>query len=459
MRIARSRTGLAVAGTIVLALVAALLLAAALDRPSAKHRPRLPLPNAAALARAMKPQAIERHMAALQRIAARDGGNRAGGTKGYADSAAYVAAKLRAVGWRVRELPTPFPNFAERSPPLLSVAGRRLAVSTLRYSGSGEARGRPVRVGSGCEASDYGSFPRGGIALVERGGCLLRKTTLAAQRAGAGGVIVYNADHPGPALPATLLGPGPRIPAVGIGRRDGRLLGERRPVVRLRVDAESGRRTDAAVIAELGAGRRVVMAGAHLDSVAAGPGINDNGSGVGALLDFAGLAGRARERPRLRLRLAFWPDEELGLYGSRRYVRRLSRAQRRAIAAYLNLDMIGSHNGGRFMYGGGEGAARTAARAVRRMFRRRGVELKRIDVGDSSDHGPFNQVGVPVLGLFSGAAEIKTRAEARAWGGRAERPFDACYHLRCDRLRRVDRRTLSELSDGVAVALYRLAWR
>jgi aminopeptidase S len=35
------------------------------------------------------------------------------------------------------------------------------------------------------------------------------------------------------------------------------------------------------------------------------------------------------------VRLGFWGAEELGLYGSRAYVRGLSRAQRRAIAAYL----------------------------------------------------------------------------------------------------------------------------
>src|SRR3954468_24799378 len=205
MQIARSRTGLVVVLTLALALVAGLLLAARLDRPSTRRRPSLPLPNAAALARAMKPGAMELDMAALQRIAARDGGNRSAGTRGYADSAAYVAGRLRAAGWHVRELPSPFNYFAERSPPLVRAGGRRLAAATLRYSGSGVALGRPVRVGSGCEASDYGALPDGGIALVERGGCLLRKTTLAAQRAGAGAVLVYNAGHPGPALPATLL--------------------------------------------------------------------------------------------------------------------------------------------------------------------------------------------------------------------------------------------------------------
>jgi Zn-dependent M28 family amino/carboxypeptidase len=96
------------------------------------------------------------------------------------------------------------------------------------------------------------------------------------------------------------------------------------------------------VIAETaaGGGDRVVMAGGHLDSVPAGPGINDNGSGTAALLEIAdALGGRARGA---RIRLAFWGAEELGLIGSRRYVRRLTPEQRDAIAAYLNLDMVGS---------------------------------------------------------------------------------------------------------------------
>jgi Zn-dependent M28 family amino/carboxypeptidase len=459
MRFARSRAGMAALLVLALALVVALVLAARLDSPPAPPRHTLALPNGAALARAIGPGGIERHMAALQRIADRNGGNRSAGTRGYAESAAYVAARLRAAGWRVRELPSPFPWFGERSPPIVRIDGRRIRVATLRYSGSGFALATPTRVGAGCDKPDYARMPRNGIALVERGGCLLRKTALAAQRAGASAVAVYNTAVRGPALPATLLGPGVRIPVVGISRRAGGALSRAPTRMSVRVDGVKARRTDPAVIAELGQGGRVVMAGAHLDSVAQGPGVNDNGSGVGTLLDFAEKAGRARERPRARLRLAFWPAEELGLYGSRRYVRGLSRAERRSIAAYLNLDMIGSANGGRFLYDGTQGAARSAALAVRDLFRRRGVRLKHIDVGDSSDHGPFHQAGVPVLGLFSGAAESKSKTERRYWGGRAGRAFDACYHLRCDRLARVDRRTLSELSDGVAVALFRLGWR
>ncbi len=58
----------------------------------------------------------------------------------------------------------------------------------------------------------------------------------------------------------------------------------------------------------------VVMAGAHLDSVPEGPGINDNGSGSAALLETALMM--AKLKPQNTLRFAWWGAEELGLVGS-----------------------------------------------------------------------------------------------------------------------------------------------
>ena len=451
---------LALAALLTAALVAVLVLTAGSGeegRPRAK--PRIALPSAASLARAVTAGGIERHMAALERIAARNHGNRAAGRRGYRESARYVQARLRAAGWRVSEQPARFPYFEERSPARVSAGGRSVRAAALRFSGSGAARARATPVGRGCRAADYSRLAKAAIAVAARGGCLLRAMALAAQRAGASALLVYDPARDGPPLAGTLIGPAARIPVVAVHRRTGLALGRAQPRVRVRVDAFSGRRRDVNVLAELGRGRRTIMAGAHLDSVPEGPGVNDDGSGIGTLLELAERMGRGRERPRRRVRLGFWASEELGLYGSRRYVRGLSRPERRALAAYLNLDMVGSANGGRFLYGGRAGAAATGARAVRRLFRRRGVALARIAVGGSSDHAPFARAGVPVLGLFSGADEVKTRAQQRRWGGRAGRPFDACYHLSCDGFRRVDRRTLSELSDGVAVALYAMAYR
>jgi Zn-dependent M28 family amino/carboxypeptidase len=69
------------------------------------------------------------------------------------------------------------------------------------------------------------------------------------------------------------------------------------------------------VIAELPGtnDNNVVMAGAHLDSVTAGPGINDNGSGSAALLETALMA---KVKPENTVRFAWWGAEELGLIGS-----------------------------------------------------------------------------------------------------------------------------------------------
>ena len=72
------------------------------------------------------------------------------------------------------------------------------------------------------------------------------------------------------------------------------------------------------VIAELDGvdDNNIVMAGGNLDSVPAGPGINDNGSGSASLLDTALML--ANIKPQNRLRFAWWGGEESGLVGRRR---------------------------------------------------------------------------------------------------------------------------------------------
>ena len=96
-------------------------------------------------------------------------------------------------------------------------------------------------------------------------------------------------------------------------------------------------RTDFNVIAELEGKNddNVVMAGAHLDSVIEGPGINDNGSGSAALLETALMM--AKVKPENTVRFAWWAGEEQGLVGSADYVAGLSQAERDRIAAVPEL--------------------------------------------------------------------------------------------------------------------------
>ena len=210
-----------------------------------------------------------------------------------------------------------------------------------------------------------------------------------------------------------------------------------------------------------GGARRVVMIGAHLDSVPAGPGANDNGSGTAAVLALA--VQTARLEPSVNVRFAFWGAEEVGLVGSRAYVARLSRRERARIALYVNLDMIGSPNFVRFVY---RAESRTRAQRLRALaarnllvyaLRSRGLAAAAVQLGGRSDHAPFEAAGVTTAGLFSGAEGVKTRRQARRFGGRAGVPYDPCYHRRCDGLPNVNFRVAEQLADAAAHALAAVA--
>ena len=387
------------------------------------------------------PATLADHLRALQRIADESGGNRAAGTDGDRASVAYVSERLRAAGWRVRTQGVRFPFYNERSAGV-SVGGRALErgeqFRVIAYSGSGSASGRARGVGDGCERADFAGLGEGEIAVAVRGACFFRVKAENAERAGAGAVVVVDEDSGGEVPAATLGGVGVRIPAVIVGGAAGVEEGVR---VRLTVDATSERRRTQNVIAETpgGSGDRIVMAGAHLDSVANGPGLNDNGSGVVTLIEAAEELGP--QPPGARIRLAFWGAEELGLIGSRRYVRDLTPRERRRIAAYLNFDMVGSPNARPAVYSDGDPEL---GQLLRRAAGRR---LPGASTGGASDHAPFQAAGIPVNGLYTGASEPGPGGE----------PRDACYHRSCDRLRNVNRAVLAEMAAAAEEALRRLS--
>jgi Zn-dependent M28 family amino/carboxypeptidase len=202
--------------------------------------------------------------------------------------------------------------------------------------------------------------------------------------------------------------------------------------------------------------RTVVMAGAHLDSVPEGPGINDNATGVAALLEIAGAM--ARERPRNTVRLALWGAEESGLLGAEHYVAGLPAAERQRIALYLNVDMIGSPNFARFVYDGDTsahaGKAPPGSAAIERLFldyfASQGLATEPTDFDGRSDYGPFIDKGIPAGGLFTGAEGRKTEMQAQVFGGTAGKAYDRCYHQACDNFANNNDRALDELSDAAA---------
>ncbi|AZS85683.1 M20/M25/M40 family metallo-hydrolase [Streptomyces griseoviridis] len=203
-----------------------------------------------------------------------------------------------------------------------------------------------------------------------------------------------------------------------------------------------------------GDANQVVMAGSHLDSVTAGAGINDNGSGSAAILETALAVARSGYQPTKHLRFAWWGAEELGMVGSRAYVNGLSTANRAKISGYLNFDMIGSPNPGYFVYDDDP----TIEKTFKNYFTGLGIATEPETEGDGrSDHAPFKNAGVPVGGLFSGADYKKTSAQAAKWGGTVGLAFDRCYHASCDTSANINDTALDRNSDAIAYAMWTLS--
>ncbi|GGR80241.1 hypothetical protein Snoj_75990 [Streptomyces nojiriensis] len=197
----------------------------------------------------------------------------------------------------------------------------------------------------------------------------------------------------------------------------------------------------------------VLMAGSHLDSVTAGAGINDNGSGSAAVLETALAVSRAGLQPTKHLRFGWWGAEELGLIGSKYYVNNLPAAEKAKISGYLNFDMIGSPNPGYFVYDDDP----TIEQTFKNYYTGLGIPTEIETEGDGrSDHAPFKSAGIPVGGLFSGADYTKTAAQAQKWGGTSGQAFDRCYHSSCDSLTNINDTALDRNSDAVAYAVWTL---
>lgn len=411
--------------------------------------------------------AMMEHLARLQRIADENDGNRGIGTPGYDASVDYVVAVLQSKGFDVQT-----PEFEVRLPfadtPALTVSGTDVAAHPLEFTigtapqgVSGPLVPVPVEDTPGCSAADYDGLPTpGAVVLVDRGGCpFSEQQSIAAERGAIDLIVADNIDED--EMDGTLgAETDVRIPVISVNKTDGARLRADTGDVTLRLNAGALTRTTRNVIAQTktGSDTDVVMVGAHLDSVPWGPGINDNGSGVAAVLETAVQLGSSPQVNNA-IRFGIWGAEEAGLAGSRNYVESLDSDQLKNIALYLNFDTLGSPNPGFFVYDGGPSAAPGAAginRTLAAYLRDAGKTPQNIPWAPRSDFIGFMLADVPMGGLFSGAEKLMSATQARLWGGVAGEAFDPNYHRRTDTFTQIDRRALAIHGGGVgyAVGLY-----
>jgi Zn-dependent M28 family amino/carboxypeptidase len=430
---------------------------------------------AATLQKRMTADAMMAHLKKLQEIANAHDGNRALGTSGYDASVDYVAKTLRDKGFDVQT-----PEFEVHLPyadePSLTVNGDKVAAKPLEFTKGTPPDGVtgplvPARVEDtpGCTASDYDGLPvAGAVVLVDRGKCPFgAKQAVAAERGAVALIVANNEDGDG--MGGTLgEETDVKIPVISVTKATGERLRAAPGPTTIKLNAGVRNEKTRNVIAQTktGSTANVVMIGAHLDSVAAGPGINDNGSGVAAVLETALQLGNSPQVTNA-VRFGFWGAEEHGLLGSHNYVQSLNEDALKDLALYLNFDMLASPNPGYFTYDGDqstrpndndgvprvpEGSAGIERTLVAYL---RGADKPAEDTSFNgrSDYDAFTLAGVPAGGLFSGAEDKKTVAQAERWGGQADEPFDPNYHKATDTLDHIDRTALEIMGGGVAYAV------
>ena len=334
----------------------------------------------------------------------RDLSPRASATEQEAAAADLLLAKIEALGYDVRLQAFEFEQPSSKVALLDGAGGEPTTVRShpMTLSGTGEVSGVLVSVGKGLPEEVALAFEEGSgggpapvrIALIERGEITFQEKVERVAGAGAVGAIVYN-NRPG--LFAGVLESQADIPVAAIGRESGiavlaRVAGEEvEATVAAGLDALESQN----VVAEKpgpGPDSPVVVLGGHYDTVPDVPGANDNGSGIATLMAVAGQTAD-RSYP-FTLRLIAFGSEELGLFGSRRYVDEMTPRERESTIAMLNFDALAG--GTNLGVVGDEGLVSDLLNVAER----EGIALKThaaLPGGGSSDHASFESAGIPTL--------------------------------------------------------------
>jgi Zn-dependent M28 family amino/carboxypeptidase len=437
-------------------------------------------------------EGVREHQAALQAIADENDGNRFSGFPGYDASVDYVVETLEDAGYDPEVQAFDYLAYEVVGPsalqqiaptPTTYVEGVDFGPITQTDPGDVTAAVTPVdlQLGlgntstSGCEAVDYAGFPAGNIALLQRGTCTFELKAENAAAAGAAGIVIFNQGNTTAEdrnnIPAVTLTANNTsgIPVLGTTYALGATLANT-PGLRMRVFANTLRQilpTYNVLAEKTGTNdENVVMAGAHLDSVLAGPGINDNGSGSAAILETA--MQMAKLKPTNTVRFAWWGAEESGLVGSTNYVNGLSQAEKDRTALYLNFDMIGSPNYIQMVYDSDESGFEApvpvppGSIAIEDLFESfytlRNEPYDDAEFSGRSDYQAFINNGIPAGGLFTGAEVRKTAEQQAIWGGTTGAQYDPCYHQACDTFANNSLHALAINADAVAFAVLTYAY-
>jgi len=430
------------------------------------------------LADAIDEARLRGHLEELARIGEDNGDTRYWTSGGHLDSTGYVVEQLTEAGY------APWLDLHTYEDRVVTDVGLAIAhgdawvyeedYAVMSGSGAGDLRESFTAVDlmippgdeansstSGCDAEDFVDFPAGDIALVQRGSCTFGDKVRNALDAGAVAVLIFNEGQEGRRGPVSgTLGERFDVPVLGLSYSLGEELAQSSAELDVVLHFGIEELTLTNVFAELPGDERLLLVGGHLDSVAAGPGLNDNGSGSVLVLELAIQLAAMNPEERPTVRFAWWDGEEYGLLGSYAYVQ--AAAEEGTLPqAYFNYDMVASPNGAPFIYDGdgsyGDGTAPAGSGALelalQEGYERQGLDWEETGPYVPTDSWAFLEAGVASSGIFTGAYETLGATLANRYGGDAYQSMDSCYHQLCDGIDNLDMVRMVDASKAAAFAL------
>ncbi|KAF9357365.1 Leucyl aminopeptidase yscIV [Mortierella sp. AD094] len=436
--------------------------------------------------------AIFGHLEELYAIAQKHNNSRSV-TNGYMASAEYVQSQLKLKATDYCDISTQkfkVPVWSELEAPELSSTGighdstsiqyqNKVDFQNFRYGGpSATLKKQSIQAVSnnGCSAKDHKKV-KGKIAVIEEGGpCELWDAAYLAEQAGASGVLFYN----NPKRKALLFSriritawkegdPLISIPVLSITNSFGVTLIQNQDTVQLNLKTVNSLTVESTInvlcTSREGDEDDTIVLGAHLDSVPEGPGMVDNGSGATSLLEISLVLAKADYKLKNKVVFGWWGAEEIGLLGSRHYVRELvkDKKKKKQVAMNMNFDMLASPNYVPYVHDGKTapkdlvGPSSKIDHLLIEYFNFENEGYQYTDMTGGSDFLPFLLEGIPSGGLLTGAGEKKTMEQRTLFGGFANAPLDPCYHQSCDTLENISKEALTLMSQAALYAITKLA--
>jgi Zn-dependent M28 family amino/carboxypeptidase len=463
-------------------------------------------PDTTALRNAVTRAEILRYEQRLNAIGLSNENNRLTASQGNFESVQYVIGELRKIGYSPTLLPyanASNPNtWSERTPSVLEMvtptpktyvngtaATSDFAQMTWSQSGDFTAQVIPASriqipppatantVRSGCSMSDFPAAVKDNIVLVQRGGCTELVKAINARAHGAKAVMIMNEGQTGRTASARYVSQTyPGTIGIGVtfalGQELYNLAQAGTPAtLHFKSDNNITQRIDYDILAETPNGdpTRVLQVGAHIDGVAAGPGVNDDGSGTAMNLAIAHQILKLGINLKYKIRFGWFSGEEQGLFGSTFAVNQLNSLQTAQTLAMLDYDMIASTNYLPFVYTDCNRAAVPnscpppntegvlGGHHIDYLKQKLNIDSVPYVFDNRSDYAQWRSRGVPATGLYTGAEGIKTAAQATAYGGQAGIQADPCYHEWCDTVFNLDEFGLNEFSDALAHSILSFA--